>query len=260
MHKIIFKILLSYLFLALINGSQFALGEEKSGPTDSSKKTWRLSLGYGMAFKNNIRKDNNYKGSHSDILFNQIPLIQVAWGPISIGAQGLMANLIGNREVAGYLNLNRAGDRYYATGMESIKESYFFGLGIKIHKFNGLISRDINGRSKGIKATFHYSSIYPLGEKISARSSMGFECYDKAFAEYYYSVQSNETNSTRSEYHPKAYCLPTASFFPSYKYSEDLNLLTGVAFKVLSKTVRQSPTTDGSWLETTLILGATWKF
>jgi outer membrane scaffolding protein for murein synthesis (MipA/OmpV family) len=247
------------ILLTSFFGFQNSFSEEKSGPTDEIK-SWHLSLGYGIALKNNIRKDNNYSGGHADVIFNSIPLVQIAWGPISIGAQGLSANLIGNREVAGYLNLNRVGDRYYATGMEDRKDSWFFGAGIKFYKFNVLISKDIDGRSHGVKAILNYTAIYPLGEKIFTRSSVGLECYNKSFAEYYYGVRSNEATTSRSEYHPNAYCLPTASFFPGYKYNENVNFLIGTSVKGLTKAIHNSPTTDGSWLEVALILGATWKF
>ncbi|MDD4974216.1 MAG: MipA/OmpV family protein [Bacteriovorax sp.] len=257
--KNISKTLLITIFLIAFLSTQNAISEEKTGPTDGIK-SWRLSLGYGIALKNNIRKDNNYSGGQADVLFNHIPLVQIAWGPISIGAQGLSANLVGNREVAGYLNINRVGDRYYATGMENRSDSWFFGAGLKYHKLNFLLARDINGRSHGVKATIHYVVLYPLGKKIFVRSSAGIECYNRSFAEYYYGVRSNEATSNRSEYHPKAYCLPTASFFPGYKYSEDINFLMGVSLKGLTQAVRKSPTTNGTWLEEALILGATWKF
>jgi outer membrane scaffolding protein for murein synthesis (MipA/OmpV family) len=257
--KNISKTLFITILLNAFFGIPNAISEEKSGPTDANK-SWHLSLGYGIALKNNIRKDNNYSGGQADVLFNHIPLVQIGWGPISIGAQGLSANLVGNREVAGYLNINRVGDRYYATGMENKKDSWFFGAGLKYHKLNFLVARDINGRSHGIKATAHYVALYPLGEKIFVRSSAGLECYNKSFADYYYGVKSSEATPTRSEYHPKTYCLPTASFFPGYKYNEDLNFLVGVSLKGLTQSVRKSPTTTGTWLEEALILGATWKF
>ena len=89
---------------------------------------------------------------------------------------------------------------------------------------------------------------------------MGLECYDKSFAEYYYGVRSNEISTSRMEYHPNSYCLPTMSFFPGYKYNEEINVLVGASVKILSNAVHASPTIDGSWVETALIIGASSKF
>ncbi len=252
------KLYIFFIFLQISVISK-VFSEEKIAAKDP-KKFWHVSLGFGVALKNNIRKDNTYSGSGGDLLTSQIPLIQIALGPISIGAQGFTANLLGNREIAGYLNINRAGDRYYSVGMESRKESWFFGAGIKYHKFNFLISRDINGRSHGLKTSVSYSAMYPIGPKLFTRSSAGIECYNKSFAEYYFGVRSTESNSFRSEYHPNGYCLPTLSFFPGYKYSEDLSVLLGTAIKGLASAIYNSPTTDGSRLEMSLILGTSWKF
>ena len=252
------KIIITFLLLPFLF-IQNSFSEEKTGPTEKNK-AWFISLGYGIALKNNIRKDNNYTGTQADVVVSHIPLLQVAWGPVSLGAQGLSANLLGNREIAGFLNINRAGDRYYATGMENKKDSWFFGAGLKFHKFNFLIARDINGRSHGVRASISYNALYPIGEKIFVRSSAGLECFDKSFANYYYGVRANEATQLRTEYHPNAYCLPTASFFPGYKYSDDLSFLVGFSLKGLVSAVRSSPTTNDNWLEGAIILGTIWKF
>ena len=253
--KSIITILLLSFFISKISYS-----EEKTGPTMTAK-SFHYSLGYGVLLKNNIRKDNAYDGRGGDLLFNQLPLIQLSWGPISFGQLGLSANIAGNRDIGAFININRAGDRYKSAGLSyDRKESWFFGGGMKIYKFDFLIGRDINGRSKGSRAIFHYSEMYPITEKIFARSSIGLECFNKSFAEYYYGVQATEVTINRSEYHPKAFCVPTVSFFPIYKYNENLSFIAGVNFKGITKEVRKSPTTTGTWLETSLIIGSTWKF
>jgi outer membrane protein len=144
--------------------------------------------------------------------------------------------------------------------MDDRKSSWFFGGGFRYQKITLLYARDIQGRSHGKKLTLHYSEMYPLGEKFFTRSSVGLECYNVSYADYYYGVRANEVSATRAEYHPNNYCLPTVSFFPIYKYNEHVNLLTGLSFKVLTKDVRRSPTTTGTWLESALILGGTWVF
>jgi outer membrane protein len=239
-------------------GSNIAYSEDKIESITPQKK-WHLSLGYGVAVKNNIRKDNLYSGAGNSIILNHIPLVQIGWGPISVGAQGLTASFIGDKNIAGYFNINRAGDRYYGIGMESRKDSWFFGAGLKYMKYNFLMTKDINGRSHGIKATINYSVIYPIGVKIFARSSIGIECFSRMFSDYYYGVKANESTSTRAVYQPKAYCAPGASFFPGYKVNEELSLLMGISLKGIPKTVSNSPTTDNSWLESAVIMGATWK-
>lgn len=231
-----------------------------SQPLYSAEKSWRASVGYGIALKNNIRKDNNYSNGRADIIFNHIPLVQLGWGPISIGAQGLTASFIGNKDVAGYLNLNRAGDRYYATGMSARYDSWFLGAGVKYYNYNFLLTRDIDGRSHGYKMNFSYAALYPIGEKVFTRSSVGIECFSESYSNYYYGVSDNEATSSRNAYHPKAYCVPTASFFPGYKITNEINVLIGVSLKLLTNSVRNSPTTTGAWLESALILGASWKF
>ncbi len=257
---VLFMPILLNAFSPMKNANAEEKTAEKINPPATAKRAWHLSLGYGIAIKNNFRKDNNYSGARADILLKHIPLIQVGWGPVSVGAQGLTANLVGNREVGGFLNINRFGDRYYSPGMENRKDSWFFGAGLKYNKFLFMLSRDINGRSHGARFSANYNAVYPIGEKIFTRSSAGFECYSESFAEYYYGVRASEVSVRRSEYHPKSYCAPVASFFPGYKISDEVSILLGLAIKGIPKTVRHSPTTNGDWLEAALIGGATWKF
>lgn len=253
------KYIITILLLSFLS-TKTSYSEEKTGPTEKNKSI-NLSLGYGILLKNNIRKDNSYEGRGGDVLFNQLPLLQVSWGPVSLGQNGLSANIAGNRDIGGFINISRGGDRYKSQGLiYDRKDSWFFGGGMKIYKFDFLIGRDINGRSKGSRLFVHYNEMFPLNEKIFMRASVGLDCFNKSFAEYYYGVQAAEANATRSEYHPRAYCLPALSFFPVYKYSDNLHFMSGLSARALTKEVRQSPTTTGTWLETALILGSTWKF
>lgn len=247
-----------FLVIAFLTTTLGVASEVTTAPV--AKKSWHLSLGYGVALKNNLRKNNEFSNSAADILIKHIPLAQVGWGPVSVGAQGFTANLIGNREVGGFININRFGDRYYSQGMENRKESWFFGAGLKYNKLLFMLSRDINGRSHGLRFSTNYNAIYPIGEKIFTRSSVGIECFSKSYSEYYFGVRSNEATSIRSEYHPSAYCTPGASFFPGYKIYDELSLLVGLSLKLVSSTVRQSPTTNGDWLDAALISGLSWKF
>lgn len=233
--------------------------DEKSGPT-AKDRAWQISLGLGAALKNNIRIDNNRSGSGGDVIVNVLPLIQLSFGPISLGQQGVNAGVYGNKLVGVSINFNQAGDRYEGSNMETRNLSWLLGFGFKYYKFSALIAKDVTNRSRGTKLSLHYTESYPLSEKTFTRSSVGLECYSQSFADYYYGVKSNEVTSVRNEYHPKQYCLPTLSFFPGYKYDDHLNIMTGFSFKALSSQIRKSPTTNGAWLESALIFGGLWKF
>ena len=234
---------------------------ETESPDKPKQKSWQISLGLGAAFKNNIRKDNTKSGTGGDLVATPLPLLQVAWGPISVGQQGVNAAFYGNRVVGASLNFNQAGDRYYGSGMEQKKESWLLGLGVKYHKISALFAKDISARSRGSKLNLSYSEMYPLGKKVFTRSAIGIECYDENFASYYYGVKAIEATSFRNEYHPKRYCIPSLSFFPIYKYNDNLDLLSGFSFKGLAKEIRHSPLVkNGVWLESALILGGLWKF
>jgi len=122
--------------------------------------------------------------------------------PFSLGQQGLTMSFIGDREKSIYLNINRGGDRYDGVGMTSRQTSWFAGMGAKYHKFNFIISKDIEGESHGVKSQLSYTEIYTIKEKFLTRSSVGLEFYDQRFMEYYYGVKSTEVSTSRSEYHP----------------------------------------------------------
>ncbi len=250
------KLLLTFLI------SKSAFSAQESGPTakDAEKKSFKLSVGLGIALKNNIRKDNNNSGTGGDIVFSPIPLIQFAWGPISLGAQGLNASVYGNRQMGVFFNLNSMGDRYNGSGMDDRENSWFLGAGFRFHKLSFLYSHDLQGRSHGKKITLHYTEMYPIGTKFFTRSAVGAECYNRSYADYYFGVKASEVTTTRSEYHTGGYCIPAVSFFPGYKYDENISFLTGLSLKGIPKEIRRSPTTTGTWLETAIILGGIWQF
>ncbi len=235
----------------------------KSAPTVNTltaNKSWRISLGLGASIKNNLRRNNNKSGSGGDVVFTPLPLLQIAWGPISVGQQGVNAAFYGNQQTGASLNFNQAGDRYYGTGMEIKKESWLLGLGLKYHKFSFLFAKDISARSRGAKLNFNYAELYPLGKNMKTRSSLGLECYDQKFAQYYFGVKANEVMATRREYNPKKFCQLTMSFFPIYSFDEHLDFMAGLSFKGVSKEVKNSPLIKSNWLESALIIGSLWKF
>lgn len=257
--KIINKSLLhpiaSLLFLIYLVTDLSAKEVQNAAP-----KSYRLSIGSGASFKNNIRKNNQHSGDGGDILFSPLPFVQFAWGPLFIGQQGLTLSLLGDREKSFYVNINFGGDRYDGEGMQSRKTSFFAGGGIKYYKYSFHFARDINGRSHGIKSSLSYAETYTINKTFFTRSSLGVDCFDRRFAEYYYGVRSTEVSSFRPEYHPSAYCTFGVSFFPGYKFNQDISAVTGVSLKNVANVVRHSPTTNENWLEMALILGGLWQF
>lgn len=254
---------LKYVHLSLILFAGLSLhvfSEEVKEVKKVAPKSFRLSVGTGASFKNNIRKNNQHSGDGGDILFSPLPFVQFSWGPLFIGQQGLTLSLLGDREKSFYVNINTGGDRYDGEGMQPRKSSFFAGGGIKYHKFSFHLARDINGRSHGIKSSFSYAETYTINETFFTRSALGLDCFDRRYADYYYSIRNSEATSMRAEYHPQAYCTMGLSFFPGYKFNPNISTVTGLSLKNVAQTVRQSPTTDGSWLELALILGALWQF
>ena len=225
----------------------------------SSSIPLKISLGAGAAIKNNIRYHNTYKNSKHDLIVNAIPLAQISFGPLFIGQQGLTLSLLGNREKSFYVNFNYYNDRYDGVGMEPRHGSLFFGAGIKYLKFNLLVTKDINARSNGKKVNASYAETYTINNLFFTRSSIGLEYSDKKFANYYYGVNSTEATNSRPQYHPSSFITPSLSFFPGYKYNENLTFLTGLSVKLLSSQVRNSPTTNDDHFEVALITGALWQ-
>jgi outer membrane protein len=251
------------LFFLLISAMTISAEENnpKSGPTNMApKKGFKISLGYGVVMKNNIRRDDTYEHHRADVLFASIPLMQIAWGPLSFGAQGLKADIYGSKTWGVFTNVERSRDRYHGTGMDDRRDSWFIGAGGRYGKFSAHFSKDIQGRSHGKKLFLHYSEMYMIKEKIFTRSSVGFECYDSKYADYFYGVKSTEATASRPEYHPGRYCLPAVSFAPMYKMDEHISLITALSVKGLSSEIRHSPTTKGGNIETGLIFGGLWQF
>lgn len=258
------KAIVCILFLCLASVAMTVSGEEsepKTGPMNvGPKKGFKISLGYGVVMKNNMRRDDTYAHHGADVLFSSIPLMQIAWGPLSLGAQGLKADLYGSKTWGVFTNIDRTRDRYHGTGMDDRRDSWFIGFGGRYGKFSAHLSKDIQGRSYGKKFFFHYTEMYMIKQRFFTRSSVGLECFDSKYADYYYGVKSTEVTASRPEYHPGRYCLPAVSFAPMYKMDEHISLITALSVKGLPKEIRHSPTTRGGNLETGLVFGGLWQF
>lgn len=230
-----------------------------SQPGLADKKEYHFSIGAGYALKSNIRKNNNYDGADKNIIGKAIPMAQVFIGPVQIGAGGLTVNVIGNPFLGAYLNLSQMGDNYYATGMQSRKESWGAGIGAKLMGVQLQLNKDINGNSKGYRGQISYGKPYIHDEFLIVRFGVSLEILDQDYMNYYYGVRNNEVSTERSFYSPSAASNLSLSAFPIYKYNEDVSFLTGYSLKFLNKKIQDSPTTNGKKVEHALILGATYR-
>lgn len=246
---IFFMKLITILFAILF----FNLANSAEGPP------LKLSAGIGAITKNNLRFDNNYHRSDSDIIFTSIPFITLNYGPLNIGGGGINFSILGDRERSLYLNLNRQGENYYANNMAARFSSWFFGAGIKYYDFNFLITRDINGNSHGNKSTISYSKMHFINDYIY-RTSLSVEYFNHQYSNYYYGVKANETTLNRSYYDSPSYFQFGISAMIIKKFIEKINLSMGLSIKNIPAKIKKSPTVKGTDFELTMINGLTWTF
>lgn len=221
--------------------------------------SWKVSVGYGMGFKKNLRKNNTYEDMDKDIVTKSIPLVQGSVGRFSLEAQGLSFLVLGNRFSNVSAFINRGGDRYHGAGMTPRKDSFFAGVSLKFMKYGLSASKDINGHSKGHIINASYSHFIPVDEKLLLNLSASVAWHDDRYSEYYYGVRSHEAISGRPEYHAKNYFQPGVGAFPIYKLSEKISVLLGLNLKYVPEKIRQSPTMNGDKIEYGGLLGANFS-
>jgi outer membrane protein len=243
------KVILIPIFLSIFT-SAFAQG----GPP------LRLSVGYGEAVKNSNRFDNQYSKAQNSYIFSAIPFITIHYGPLNIGGGGISLSVWGDRDKNIFFNANRFGEKYYGVGMNQRKDSVFFGVGGKFNDYNFVLSKDINGRSKGIRGQVSYSQMKIFDNESVFRAAFNLEFYNSKFANYYYGVADNEVATGRSFYSPGSYLIPGISMFYAYRIIPKVNLTSIFSFKKLSNVIRQSPTTKGTDFETSGIFAISWVF
>jgi outer membrane protein len=227
---------------------------------ENNQKSYRVAIGYGMAFKNNLRFDNEYVRTQSSLLHISIPLFNINYGPLNIGAGGISLAIFGDRDKSLYINTNRFGERYYGPGMHSRKDGWSFGFGGKWKQTNLSVHKDISGNSKGIKIALAHSYPYIIDEKNILRSSIFVDFYNQKYADYYYGVLDYEVRSGRPQYTGKAFITPGASLFYTYLFNQHANMLIGTAIKKIPDSVSFSPTMKKTDFEVSLILGPSWIF
>lgn len=215
----------------------------------AQERQWRLSLGAGLILKKNMRVGNTYENMDKKILTKLIPYVTGSYKRLSLGPQGLALRILGNPFVHFSTFLNRAGDKYQGVNMAPRKESVFFGISGKIAKFNLSLSRDINGRSKGVLSQFSYGQMSLISEDLILRTSFNIEWHDDRYAEYFFGVKGQEVSSSRKEYHVKNFFQPGISFMPIYKLRDHLSFVGVLGFKLIPKSIRNSPTMNGRGIE-----------
>jgi outer membrane scaffolding protein for murein synthesis (MipA/OmpV family) len=223
-------------------------------------RAWRASVGVGIAIKKNLRVDNRYEHLGKKLIIRPIPFLQGSYGRFSLGAQGVAFRAIGNHLANVSVFIKRDGDRYQGYGMTPRKDSAFVGISTKFYKYGLNISKDINGRSKGIITQFNYGELIPFSEGLGLRLGVSLEWYDDQYAEYYYGVRSFESTAIRHEYHVGNYFQPGVNVMPIYKLSEQVTLTAIAGMKYVPKAVRNSPTMNGDKFEMGMLAGISYNF
>lgn len=223
-------------------------------------KTWKLSVGAGVAVKKNMRAGNTYKRLNKKLIIAPIPFVQASYGRVSLGPQGLSVLALGNPGMNLSAFINRGGERYEAAGMTPRKESFFAGISAKFLSYGLDISRDINGKSKGYSTKLSYGHFKLISEKLVLRSGLSLEWHDDKYADYYFGVRAHEATASRREYHAKNFFQPGANIMSIYKLHENVAMTAIAGIKFVPKRVSESPTMNGKKLELGGLLGIGYNF
>jgi outer membrane scaffolding protein for murein synthesis (MipA/OmpV family) len=220
----------------------------------------KLALGVGEAVKTNNRFDNEYSGMDKSYLFTTLPFVNISYGPIQVGAQGLTMSFAGDREIAGYVNINRFGERYYGHLMDKRKESLYAGLGLKYHAYNIILAKDMSGRSKGVRAHISYGLMKIFENMDMLRLGIALEFVNSTASQYYYGVKNNEVTPTRALYSPSGYVVPGLNAFYMHHLENKISLNFASGVKKYPSVITKSPTTNGHDFEFSFLFGPTWNF
>ncbi|MBY0413177.1 MAG: MipA/OmpV family protein [Bdellovibrionales bacterium] len=224
------------------------------------EKSWRASVGLGMAIKKNLRVGNTYEHMDKKVIVKPIPILTGNIGRFSLGAQGISFRAFGERMLEASVFIKREGDRYQGLGMTPRKESQFVGVSAKFFKYGLNISKDINGKSKGMITQFSYGELFMISEGFVLRGGLSVDWLDDKYAEYYYGVRKHEATATRNEYHLKNYLQPGINILPIYKLSERVSSMAVLGAKFIPKSVRNSPTMNGDKFEFGGFAGISYTF
>ncbi len=223
------------------------------------ERSWRASIGAGVAIKKNNRVNNLYKRMDKKVIIAPIPFITGNIGRLSLGPQGLSFRAIGNHLMSASVYAKFDGDKYLGLGMNPRRQSTFVGISTKLFKYGLNVQKDVSGNSHGYTAQLSYGEFYKITDSLMLRAGLSLEWADDRYAEYYYGVRSHEATADRREYHVKNYIQPGINFLPILKISEDVSATAALGFKLIPKDVRNSPTMNGKKLEMGGLVGISYS-
>lgn len=222
-------------------------------------RTWRASIGAGIAVKKNNRVNNLYKRMGKKAIILPIPFVTGSIGRLSLGPQGLTFRALGNHLMSVSIYAKFDGDKYLGLGMNPRRQSTFIGLSTKFFKYGLNLQKDVSRNSHGYTAQLSYGEFYKLTDTLMLRAGLSLEWADDRYAEYYYGVRSHEATADRREYHLKNYFQPGINVLPILKLTDDLSMTTALGFKLIPKDVRNSPTMNGKKLEIGGLMGISYS-
>ena len=223
------------------------------------ERSWRVSIGAGVAMKKNNRVNNLYKHHQKKFIIAPIPFVTASFGRVSIGGEGLSVRAIGNHLINVSVFAKFGGDKYLGLGMNPRRTSTWIGASAKFFKYGLSAQRDISGNSHGHTVHLSYGEFMKISDSMMLRAGLSLEWADDRYAEYYYGVRSHEATADRREYHVNNYFQPGINVMPIYKITEDLTLTTILGAKLMPKDVRNSPTMNGDKLEFGGIVGISYS-
>ena len=219
---------------------------------------YSLSIGGGVAFKQNIRDDNQYDKADKSTQIQPIPMVQLRLGPVSIAGPNIKLALPGSRFLRPYIAIKRDGERYYGPGMDWRKDSWFAEAGIHILMFKLAYSRDVQGRSHGETYDLAFNGRFIFGSFI-LNYTLARSFLDTEFTNYYYGVRSHEVTAERPYYSPGASGTNSFALSPILILTKNMSWFNSIKATFLDSEIKNSPTVARSWY-LSIISGVTLKF
>ncbi|PIK15387.1 MipA/OmpV family protein [Halobacteriovorax sp. JY17] len=238
------------LILIIILFSQTLFAQERS--------TYSFSLGGGVAFKQNIRNDNQYDKSDKNTEIRAIPMAQIKLGPVSIAGPNVKVDLPSYKFISPYIAVKRSGERYYGPGMDWRKDSWFVEAGLNVMMFKLSYSRDVQSRSHGEVIDLAYNGRFFLGPVI-LNYTFSHSFYDRKFTNYYYGVKTNEVTTTRPFYSPGASGTNSFALSPIWLINKNWSWFNSAKATFLESEIKDSPTVARDWY-LTMVSGITYRF
>lgn len=222
-------------------------------------KDWSFSIGPGLIFKNNLYKDNRYSSYDKKVILRPIPFFQGKYNRISFGAGGISARVYGNLLEHINLNFGFFQDRYESHDINKRYTSMNTGISGFYHGFSFDYRHDIQSRSQGSSLKLAYMKMLPMAPSLLLMLSGGVEWFDDNYADYYFSIKDNQSQTRFKKYQSKNYLVPFVGALPIYKISEHFSATLGLYLKYYPQAVTSSPIMDGKQLEYSTIVGFSYN-